>query len=95
MLLPGRQAARVRRQAAELLVRFLGGDIALVDEVCRNRGVQEELAVRAPEDPRRLFGADVEASTTPSSELARLFSTMDQRLTNQEKLLATIHERLE
>ena len=49
MLLPGRQAARVRRQAAELLVRFLGGDIALVDEVCRNHGFQEELAVRAPE----------------------------------------------
>ena len=47
MLLPGRQAARVRRQAAELLVRFLGGDIALVDEVCRNRGFQEALAVRA------------------------------------------------
>ena len=37
----------------------------------------------------------MEASTTPSSELARLFSTMDQRLTSQEKLLASIHERLE
>ena len=66
-----------------------------MDEVCRNRDFQEELAVRAPEDPRRLFGEVVEASTTPGSELARLFSTMDQRLTNQEKLLATIHERLE
>jgi len=95
MLLPGRQAARVRRHAAELLVRYLDGDRALVDEVCRDRGFQEALAVRAPEDPRRLFGADVEASTTPSSELARLFSTMDQRLTSQEKLLASIHERLE
>ena len=77
MLLPGRQAARVRRQAAELLCRFLGEDLALVDEVCRNRGFQEELAVRAPEDPRGLFGAIVEASTTPGSELARLFTTMD------------------
>ena len=95
MLLPGRQAARIRRQAAELLCRFLGGDLELVDEVCRNRGFQEELAVRAPEDPRRLFGAVVEASTTPGSELARLFTAIDQRLTNQEKLLATIHERLE
>ena len=37
----------------------------------------------------------MEASTTPGSELARLFTAMDQRLTNQEKLLATIHERLE
>ena len=32
-LLPGRHAARVRRQAAELLCRYLGGDLALVDEV--------------------------------------------------------------
>ena len=38
MLLGGRQAARVRRQAAELLVRYLGGDLSLVDEVCRIRG---------------------------------------------------------
>ena len=36
MLLPGQQAARVRRQAAELLCRYLGGDLALVDEVCRH-----------------------------------------------------------
>ena len=42
MLLPGRHAARIRRQAAELLCRYLGGDLALVDEVCRNRGFQEE-----------------------------------------------------
>ena len=51
--------------------------------------------MRTPEDPRRLFGAVVEASTTPGSELARLFTAMDQRLTSQEKLLASIHERLE
>ena len=62
MLLPGQQAARVRRQAAELLCRYLGGDLALVDEVCRNRGFQEQLAVQAPEDPRRLFGEMVEAN---------------------------------
>ena len=33
MLLPGEQAARVRRQAAELLVRYLGGDLSIVDEI--------------------------------------------------------------
>ena len=55
-LLPGQQATRVRRQAAELLVRYLGGDLGLVDEVIALRGLQEELAGRAPEDPRRLFG---------------------------------------
>ena len=60
MLLPGRHAARIRRQAAELLCRYLGGDLALVDEVCRNRGFQEQLAVQAPEDPRHLFGEVVD-----------------------------------
>ena len=34
MLLQGQQAARVRRQAAELLCRWLGGDMAIIDEVC-------------------------------------------------------------
>ena len=62
MLLQGHQAARVRRQAADLLCRYLGGDPALVVEVCRNRGLQEELAVQNPEDPRRLFGEAVEAA---------------------------------
>ncbi len=31
MLLQGHHAARVRRQAAELLVRYLGGDVAIID----------------------------------------------------------------
>ena len=61
MLLPGRMAARVRRQASELLVRYLGGDLSLIDEVCRIRGFHEEMAVRAPDDPRRVFGEAVEA----------------------------------
>ena len=59
MLLQGHHAARVRRQAAELLVMYLGGDLSLADEVCALRGFQEELAIRAPEDPRRLFGEAV------------------------------------
>lgn len=103
MLLPGHTAARVRRQVAELLVRYLGGDISLVDEVCAIRGYQEELAIRAPEDPRRLFGEAVEVSSSSSGpQLAQVLSTVYQRLTNQEKtltaqgqLLARIHERLE
>ena len=52
MLLPGRQAARVRRQAAELLCRYLGGDISLVEEVCVMRGFQDHLAVQSPDDPK-------------------------------------------
>ena len=67
-LLPGRQAAQVRRQAAELLCRWLGGDTAIIDEVCALRGFQEELAVRAPTDARRAFGEAVEATPNPSAE---------------------------
>ena len=96
MLLPGKQAARVRRQAAELLCRWLGGDLSLVDEVCMIRGFQEELAVRAPEDPRRLFGEVVEASSSSSGPLvAQVLSNMNERLTKQEQMLARIHESLE
>ena len=40
MLLPGQQAARVRRQAAELLVKYFGEDLNLVEDVCRLRGFQ-------------------------------------------------------
>ena len=43
-LLTGRHAARVRRQAAQLFCRYLGGDLALVDEVCTLRGFQEKLS---------------------------------------------------
>jgi len=63
LLLPGQQAKRVRRQAAELLVRYLGGDLGIIDEVIALRGLQEELAAGAREDPRRLFGDAVEAAS--------------------------------
>ncbi len=103
MLLPGRHAARVRRQAAELLVRYLGGDIALVVEICRNRGLQEELAVRAPDHPMRGFGADVEASgpggdaseqlmNVCTEVLSRAFPEILQRLTDH--MTAHIDQRL-
>ena len=94
MLQTTKRAARVRRQAAELLCRYFRGDLALVDEVCRLRGFQEELAVARPEDPRRLFGEVVEA-TAGGSQLAQILAAMNERMTNQEKILATIQERFE
>ena len=96
-LLPGRQAAQVRRQAAELLVRYLGGDLSLVDEVCRLRGFQEELAVRAPMDPRRFFGESVEAAAAPSAEcLTRVCTEIVGRTVPLviDKLSSYIDERL-
>ena len=97
LLLPGKQAARVRRQAAELLCRYLGGDLALVDEVCALRGFQEQLAVRAPEDPRRAFGEAVEATpAAPVEHLSRLCTDIVGRTVPVmiEKLTSYIDERL-
>jgi hypothetical protein len=80
-LLPGRAAANIRRQAATLVVRYLGGDTTLVEEVYSNRRSQESLSA-IPEDQRtveeqaaRLFGEAVEvraqsAFPPPTSEQA-------------------------
>ncbi len=95
MLLPGHQAARVRRQAAELLVRYLGGDLALVDEVCAIRGFQEQLAARRPGDPRRIFGEAVESTGPTIQQFSQLLASMDQRMAAQEQSLARIQESLE
>ena len=95
LALPGRHAARVRRQAAKLLVRYLGGDLSLVDEVCALRGFQEELAVRAPEDPARAFGEAVEAAP-PAECLSRVCTDIVGRTVPLmlDKLSSYIDERL-
>ena len=101
MLLQGHQAARVRRQAAELLCRFLGGDLAIVDEVCAIRGFQEQLAADRPDDPRRIFGEAVEAAASGSSgtvgeQLARVCTDIVAHALPAviDKLTAHIDERL-
>ena len=58
MILPGRAAARVRKMAADVMVRYLGGDPAIVEEVAANRLAQESMC---PDDPARLFGQTVES----------------------------------
>ena len=95
MLLPGPCAARVRRRAAELIVRYLGGDLSIISEVMRNRGLQEELAVGAPQDPRRAFGEAVEAEqgTTFQQVLEQTLPHLLEKVT--EKLLAKIDERFD
>ena len=56
MLLPGRAAASVRTAAVGVLVRFLGGDMSLVEEIARNKLTQEELAEDNPNHPLRILG---------------------------------------
>ena len=78
---------------------WLGGDLRLIDEVCRIRGLQEQLAAHRPGDPRRVFGLEVEAAPVPDGtvgeQLPRMLTTVNQRLRSQEDVLNRIHERLE
>ena len=57
-LLPGRAAARFRAASADVMVRFLGGDLTLVAEIRRNAEAQQQLPA---DNPARMFGEDVEA----------------------------------
>ena len=67
LLLPGEQAAKVRLEASRVFVGFLGGNLALVDDILQNRRMQELLQRENPEHWTRLFGEAVETSAGPSS----------------------------
>ncbi len=67
MVLQGRYAARVRQEAAKIFVRYLGGDLALVEEVYQNRKFQERISANNPNDPRRVFGEAVESAATQTA----------------------------
>ena len=63
MLLPGRRAAEVRKKSADTLVRYLGGDPSMVNEIMANRRMQESLP---DEHPLRVFGETVESESMKS-----------------------------
>jgi len=78
-LLPGRAAAQTRRQAAVLMVRYIGGDCTMVQEIYANRHAQAALAA-TPEEQRtpqqqavRLCGEAVEAETQTATAEAAVF----------------------
>ena len=81
--------------------RWLGGDLSLIDEVIRARGVQEELATRAPEHPARVFGEAVEAGGVTNAVgaceqvVGRLLPSLLKKLTESltETLAVQIDER--
>jgi len=78
-LLPGRTAAHVRYEAAKLVVRYLGGDLGLVDEVQQLAHVQASLREHAPDHPLRAFGEAVEAEPTVQRREARLVLEVYER----------------
>ena len=63
--LPG--TADFRRNCAQTVVRYLGGDESLVDEIRRNRAAQERLARDDPTHTARVFGEAVEAEAAGSA----------------------------
>ena len=63
--LPG--TAEFRRNCAQTVVRYLGGDETLVDEIRRNRAAQERLARDNPTHTARVFGEAVEAEAAGSA----------------------------
>ena len=73
MLLLGKNAAALRRQAAELFVRYHGGDLRVAKEVIAARERQDEMRVEDPARPLRCCGAEVEreAGTTSEKKLRR------------------------
>ena len=62
-MLPGREASLVRQAAAEVFIRFMGGDLSLIQDVQRMNDVQSFLRENDPENPMRVFGEAVELST--------------------------------
>jgi hypothetical protein len=67
-LLPGRAAAQVRQAAAQIFVRYLGGDLSLIGEVEQLRHIQDNLGDVDPEHPLRIFGAAVEKNSVAETE---------------------------
>ena len=70
MILPGHAAATARQAAASVIVRYLGGDLSLVQEVMQNHELQADLD---PEHPAAFFGQSVQPSepTPYEMEMAR------------------------
>jgi hypothetical protein len=88
MALPGPAAVQFRLKAADVLVRYLGGDETLAAEVWTNRQAQQALAALQPEHPARLFGEAVEregaagalASTPQAEALEEEVECLQRRL---------------
>ena len=77
LLLPGRTATRARQSAANVMVRYLGGDQSLVQEVMHNHNIQVELE---PDHPAAIFGQSVPPSGPTPYELGMARNARMQEL---------------
>ena len=91
MVLPGRAAARVRKAAADVMVRYLGGDPALVEEVAANRLRQGNMDA---DDPARLFGQTVESEALKRKREEVIVTELEGRMKRARVQAATDVARL-
>ena len=77
MVLPGRTAAQFRKHSADVVVRFLGGDLSIVEEVVANRSLQE---AAQQEHPMRFFGETVESDELNRKREAVQLAELDLQL---------------
>ena len=71
-MLPGREASLVRQAAAEVFIRFMGGDLSLIRDVQRMNEVQGFLRENDPEHPMRVFGEAVEVTSTEVTSASQI-----------------------
>ena len=76
MVLPGKAAAVARQSAANVVVRYLGGDTSLVKEIMANGQLQAELE---PEHPASIFGQSV-AQVSLEAQRAQLEMARNSRM---------------
>ena len=87
--LPG--TAEFRRNCAQTVVRYLGGDETLVDEIRRNRTAQEELARSNPAHPARVFGEAVEAGSSTDTVADRAEKRRRMRAETDQLEIQNLH----
>ena len=80
MILPRKAPGSIRKQAANCLVRYLGGDRSLVDEIARNHIDQQALD---EDEPARLFGQTVESESIKRNREEVVLSEPEMQLCDQ------------
>jgi hypothetical protein len=91
MVLPGRAAGHVRKSAADVMVRYLGGDPSLVEEIAANRLRQEDLD---DDNPMRLFGETVESEALKRKREEVTIAELEGRMKRARVQAATDVARL-
>jgi len=73
-----------RRNSADVVVRYLGGDPQLVSEVLANRAAQETLAREDPSHPARIFGEAVESERSVAAAKREAMEMLELEVREQE-----------